>query len=161
MTAWLYIYRRQFLTEKGLLFKKGILHEDEQFTPRAFLAAKTVANSQVCFYHYVLRSNSITTRTDLRKNARDLLDTCRELEQIYAGLAEADLRRQLTDLLAQKYLSLFQQGRLYRWGREFAPRRYMLHLAKLPKTQLKAMLFAFSPRLYWHINHFSKRQKSA
>lgn len=37
MTAWLYIYSRSFLTENHLQFKYGIAHEDEEFTPRAFL----------------------------------------------------------------------------------------------------------------------------
>lgn len=157
MAAWLYVFRRHFLEEKGLSFKKGILHEDEQFTPRAFLAAERVANSRVCFYHYVIRDGSITTKPDLRKNARDLLDTCRELEQIYARLPEDALRIRLTDLLAEKYLSLFQQGRLYRWGRAYCPRGYLLSLARLPKTRVKTLLFAMSPRLYWHINHASKR----
>lgn len=157
MAAWLYVYRREFLLKNGLEFKLGILHEDEQFTPRAFLAAKRVVNSHVCFYHYVLRNGSITTKPDLRKNALDLLSTCRELEQIYAQLPEDTLQIQLTDLLAEKYLSLFQQGRLYRWGRDYCPKGYLLHLAKLPKTRLKTGLFALSPRLYWYINHISKR----
>lgn len=40
MAAVLYIYRREFLQENRLVFKPGILHEDEQFTPRAFLSAE-------------------------------------------------------------------------------------------------------------------------
>lgn len=157
MAAWLYVYRREFLTEQGLSFKKGILHEDEQFTPRAFLAAERVVNSHVCFYHYVIRDGSITTRRDMRKNAKDLLSTCRELEKIYGALTEDDLRERLTDTLAEKYLSLFQQGQLYRWGREYCPKAYLLRLARLPRTRLKAGLFALSTRLYWHVNHLTKR----
>lgn len=157
MAAWLYVFRRHFLEENGLFFKKGILHEDEQFTPRAFLKAERVGNSRACFYHYVIRDGSITTKPDLRKNAVDFLATCRELEQIYAQLPEKILGTRLTDQLAGKYLSLFQQGRLYRWGREYCPKRYLLRLARYPRNQLKAVLFALSPRLYWHINHASKK----
>lgn len=156
MAAWLYMYRRAFLEENRLRFKKGILHEDEQFTPRAFLAAKRVANSHVCFYRYVIREGSITTGRDLRKNARDLYSTCRELLAIYDRLPDETLRRLLTDSLVSKYLSLFQSGRLYRHGREFCPRAFLLRNARRPKTRLKAMLFCLSPRLYWHINHLSK-----
>ena len=32
MAAWLNIYNREFLLDNDLWFKKGILHEDEQFT---------------------------------------------------------------------------------------------------------------------------------
>lgn len=159
MAACLYVYRRQFLQDHGLRFKKGILHEDEQFTPRAFLAAQRTVNSHICFYHYVIRNGSITTSPDLRKNASDFLSTCHELEQIYSQIPDLYLRDRMTDLLAEKYLSLFQRGKLYRWGSDYCPKRYLLQLAKFPKNRLKAMLFALSPRLYWHINHLSKIQK--
>lgn len=160
MAAWLYVFRRRFLEENSLFFKKGILHEDEQFTPRAFLQAQRVVNSHVCFYHYMIRDGSITTSPDLRRNARDFLATCRELEQIYAKLPEVSLRTRLTDQLAGKYLSLFQRGRLYQWGREYCPKRYLLRLARCPKNKLKTILFALSPRLYWYINHASKSLRS-
>lgn len=159
MAAWLYVYRRGFLEENRLRFKKGILHEDEQFTPRAFLAAKRVINSRVCFYRYVIREGSITTGRDLRKNARDLYGTCRELLEIYKRIPDDRLRRLLTDSLVSKYLSLFQSGRLYRHGREYCPRTFLLRNARLPKTRLKALLFGLSPRLYWHINHLLKGKK--
>lgn len=159
MAAWLYGYRRSFMLENNLHFCKGILHEDEQFTPRAFLAAKSVINTGVCAYHYVIRENSITTSRDLRKNARDFLKTSEELEVIYHNLDNKELMLRLIDTLAEKYLSIFQQGKLYQWGREFAPKRQILRLAKLPKTKMKAVLFLFSPRLYWNINAVVKRLK--
>ena len=45
------VYKRELLLENSLFFKVGILHEDEHFTPRAFLCAKNVAYSGVSFYY--------------------------------------------------------------------------------------------------------------
>ena len=113
MAACLYSYRRAFLLENQLQFQKGILHEDEEFTPRAFLAANKVVNTHVCCYHYVIRGNSITTRKDMRKNAEDFHATCKKLAAVYSCLLDSELQDLLTDSLAEKTLSLFQQGKLY------------------------------------------------
>lgn len=62
--VWRTLYRRDFLTENNLLFKKGIMHEDEEFTPRALLAAKSVVLTDLAFYRYNNdRVNSIINST--------------------------------------------------------------------------------------------------
>ena len=38
--AWLNLYKRDLLFENNLYFEKGLLHEDEEWTPRVFLEAK-------------------------------------------------------------------------------------------------------------------------
>ena len=100
-------YRREFLVEKGLSFKLGILHEDEHFTPRAMLAASRVCNSGVLLYKYLIREDSISTERDMRRNARDLYSTLCELSSIYSDVSDKNLRRLLFDSLAVKYLNMF------------------------------------------------------
>lgn len=157
MAAWLYVYRREFLLANHLWFKQGITHEDEQFTPRAFLAAQRVVESGVRFYRYLIRENSITTQKDLRKNGKDLYETCLELKEIYEKLEDNGLKSELLDSLVVKYLSLFQTGRLYQYGSAYIHRQFVLNNAYRPKTRCKAWLFALSPRLYWHVNNLVKR----
>lgn len=157
MAAWLYVYRRAFLEDNNLEFKYGIAHEDDHFTPRAFLAAEKVVNTKVCFYNYVIRENSITTKKDLRKNARDLYNTCIELLDIYSTIEDEDLRNSLTDALVMKYLSLYQTGKLYQYGKDFIHKKFVWKNAYKSKTKMKAGLFCISPRLYWHINNISKK----
>lgn len=159
MSAWLYAYRRAFLLENNLLFKEGILHEDEQFTPRAFLAARRVTESAVCFYHYVLRGNSITTQKDLRKNAEDFYATCVELNAIYEKLEDTALRSAMQDSLVVKYLSLYQQGKLYQYGKKYVHKCFVRKNAHRIKTKSKAALFCVAPKLYWYVNHISKLRK--
>ena len=157
MVAWLNIYRRDFLIDNQLLFKCGILHEDEQFTPRAFLKANTVICSGVVFYHYIIRSGSITTQVDKRKNDTDLYNTCCELEKIYQDVEDTELRNYLINSLSGKILNIFQVGRLYQYGKKYIHKDFVKRTAIFKKAKYKARLYCFSPRLYYFINYISKK----
>lgn len=148
MAAWLNVYRRAFLEKHGLLFKVGRLHEDEEFTPRALLAAESVVLTGITFYHYIIRGGSITTQKDQRKNAQSLFATCQELREIYLGLEDKRLKKLLLDSLAEKYLSMIRSADLVQYGKEYYHKGFLLKNAKKPKTRLKAWLFAASPRVY-------------
>ena len=152
MAAWLYVYKRTFLTENNLFFKKGIYHEDEEFTPRALLVANSIINTGKAFYHYIIRDNSITTRKDKRKNADDLFDTCRILFAYYDKLEDKVLAKYLKDSLVNKYLSIFQEGKLYQYGEDYLHKEFILENAYKRKTKIKARLYNISPKLYWYIN---------
>lgn len=152
MAAWLYVYKRTFLTENNLFFKKGIYHEDEEFTPRALLVANSIINTGKAFYHYIIRDNSITTRKDKRKNADDLFETCRILFAYYDKLEDKVLAKYLKDSLVNKYLSIFQEGKLYQYGEDYLHKEFILENAYKRKTKIKARLYNISPKLYWYIN---------
>lgn len=157
MAAWLNVYRREFLSSNCLSFKRGILHEDEQFTPRALLKADSVILTGVKFYRYIIRDGSITTKKDKRKNAKDFYETCRELESIYNGIDDAELKALLLDSLASKYLSLFESGDLSKYGREYLPIEFLKRVAQFGKTKSKVKLISFSPRLYHLVRSLVKR----
>lgn len=157
MAAWLNLYRREFLIDNNLYFKYGILHEDEQFTPRVLLKADTVIITNINFYHYIIRENSITTKKDKRKNASDLYDTCRELELTYRKLENDELRIFLLNSLSDKYLSLFQSGELYKYGSAYYHRIFIIRNAKKRRTKMKSILYFISPKLYFIVNNSLKR----
>jgi len=159
MAAVLNLYRRAFLLENQLFFKDGILHEDEQFTPRAFLKADTVFNSGIVFYDYYIHGGSITRSPNLQKNAQDLYDTCCELSRLYSELTDRGLQKLLLDSLVVKYLHIFQVGRIYQYGKAYIHKRFVIQNAYRVKTRLKACLFCFNCRLYYLVNRFSKALK--
>lgn len=159
MAAWLALYRRDFLRKQGLWFPFGRLHEDEAFTPRAFLAARRVVNTGVCCYHYVWREGSITAQNNRCKHAADLYRTCLELLPVYEALPDRTLRRLLVDSLAVKLLSLWQEGKLWQYGAGFAHKSFLWKCARRPKTRMKVLLFWLSPRGYWYINNGIKRMR--
>lgn len=152
MAAWLYVYRRDFLLENELSFKVGIYHEDEEFTPRALLSAGSVVNTGESYYHYIIRQNSIMTQTDKRKHAEDLFKTCKHLCAIYDELDDNELKNHMKDSLVNKYLSIFQEGRLYQYGSHYLHKDFVLTNAYKMRTKLKVWLYCISPVLYWYIN---------
>ncbi len=58
--AWIYLYRRQFLVETKLQFRRGILHEDIAFTTEAVLRANSVRHVDICMYRYRQNPSSLT-----------------------------------------------------------------------------------------------------
>lgn len=74
------LYRKNYLIANGLYFKEGIVHEDQEFTPRAYCLAKRISYISVPAYNYWVRSGSIMTSPEKRaKKAKDLLIICDSL----------------------------------------------------------------------------------
>ncbi len=64
--VWQRCYRREFLTENNLYFREGILHEDNEFTPRACFRAKSVKVIPDVLYNYRVRPGSIMTTRGIK-----------------------------------------------------------------------------------------------
>lgn len=154
MAVWFNAYRRRFLLEHALAFKRGIYHEDEQFTPRAFLYAQSVICTEVMFYHYIVkRDGSITAQKDRRKHIRDLYSTCLELEDFYKRNTDGELLRLLLDRSTKIYLDTYRSAKAYKYGKEYSHKKYVKQNAIYPKTKIRSTMFCFSPRLYcWVCN---------
>ena len=140
--------RHEFLLENDLKFKVGILHEDEHFTPRALLKAKSVCYTGISFYHYVLREGSITKNKDKRKNAHDLIETLYELESIYRKIEDKEFKKLLLNSLAEKYFAMFLIAKLDRYKKTYIEKKFVLRNAKRLKTRIKALIFMVHPKIY-------------
>lgn len=57
--VWAYAYRRAFLVQHDLKFLEDLLHEDEEFTPRALYYAQRVKGSGQNWYYYYENGSSI------------------------------------------------------------------------------------------------------
>lgn len=111
VTCWRNIYRRSFLINYNLKFKLGLLHEDEQWTPRVFLNAENVFVTDYIFYNHNIRDGSITQQKVKTKNAIDILSTCNELRPIYEEIENVELKKLLLDNLVKLYLHAFYIGK--------------------------------------------------
>ncbi len=78
--AWAALYRRGFLQSKNLRFLEGILHEDQEFTPRAYFLARRIAYEPTVAYNYVQREGSIMKSANPKKST-DMLIICDRLWQ--------------------------------------------------------------------------------
>ncbi len=71
--AWAAVYRSEFLLKNRLCFYEGILHEDEEFTPRAYFLTKRIMYSHCHIYYYRQREGSIMKSDRDAKRAIDYL----------------------------------------------------------------------------------------
>lgn len=107
------IYRRDFLSSHNLLFKEGIFHEDNLFTPLACYYAGKVKVINECLYDYRVRSNSITTTNNV-KRLRDLLGTANTLAAFFIpkqGLDKTIVYRSITHHYQSVFAYVFKKDK--------------------------------------------------
>ena len=88
--VWQRCYRREFLLDNRLWFREGILHEDNEFTPRACLKAKSIKVIPNVLYNYRVRPNSIMTSRG-RKSKESLITIGNELSEMFSH--ESDIEK--------------------------------------------------------------------
>lgn len=82
--VWQRCYRRQFLIDNSLYFREGILHEDNEFTPRACLYAKSINVIPNVLYNYRVRPGSIMTTRGLRSK-ESLITIGNKLSELFSN----------------------------------------------------------------------------
>lgn len=65
-----FIVKRNYIIENNLFFKKGILHEDELWSPQVFLNAKSVGYCRESCYRYRYNREGSITQTGNAKNLK-------------------------------------------------------------------------------------------
>ncbi|YCA42426.1 glycosyltransferase [Bacillus sp. JZ8] len=161
MAAWLNLYKKSFLIDNQLNFEVGLLHEDEEFTPRAFLNASSVLGTNSIFYNYLIREGSITTSKKKLKNAEHIIKTCRKLEKIYERIEDKELKALLNDNLVDKFLNTFQTARLYsREHRKLVNKKFLENKAYTKRNRYRVMLFSLNRVIYYYVNYFFKKFKA-
>lgn len=141
-------YKASFLNDNSLRFSPGILHEDEEFTPRAFLCAKSVKCIDSPFYHYIIRENSITTQKNKTRNAISIFKICNELYPLYDNLQNINLKKLLKSHSAKICFRMIEEARLYeRTNRTIVDSQILKKCCIYPRERLRYMIYKISPKL--------------
>lgn len=155
--ACLYLYKKEFLDKNKLHFREGILHEDVEFTPRAILLSKTVAEIPDRLYHYIVRENSISTKKNREKNIKDLFNTLKELDRL-ADRQEAELCRWMKDAILNSYLNMVYDARIYRKEyRSLLDKGFLKGKAATSFNRVRVGLCLVNVRLYCKVNDYYKK----
>ena len=104
--VWQRCYRREFLMDNNLWFREGILHEDNEFTPRACLKAKSIKIIPDVLYNYRVRPNSIMTSRGIRSK-ESLILIGNELSELFShesGIDKTIIYRALTQYYQMAFL---------------------------------------------------------
>jgi len=142
------MYRRDFLIANELFFKVGILHEDIEYLPRLFLAAKTVKYLDYEFYCYVIRENSICG-TKSEKHLNDLLNTYGEWKALNDTIIDPETKRYYAGALSKYYITTCRK---FRYAHNVMPKgitkKYLLFNALNLKELIKTLAFIFFRSYY-------------
>lgn len=160
--AWLALYRRDYLLKNGLKFYEGILHEDQEFTPRAYCLASRIAYIDKVVYNYLQRTGSIMKSNRNAKRCKDLLVVADSLYRFASEKVAKDTLAYQT--IIQHVNFAFSQSLAY-YQREMFPLSvyrqksyYPLSTAGLnPSLKVKYTLMNLSLSLYLKI--YSKLRK--
>ncbi len=144
--AQLGVYRTAFLKSNNLFFKKGILHEDEQWSPRVMLQAECVARVDYAYYNYYIRTNSITQSIN-PKRYYDLINTAVELQDIYNRCGDIIIQQYGQQYLAKLYMNAASHLITVDNTFQIDPTLYRGR-ALAWKERLKEILFTISPKIY-------------
>lgn len=159
--AWSAIYRREFLISNDLKFYEGILHEDQEFTPRAYCQAKRIAYTDKHIYYYNQREGGIMKSSRNEKRCRDLLTVADSLYDFAIQNTPIDSRT-YKSLLQRVYFNVTQSLAFYTplvmpiseyKRRPYYPMDSALFSGNM---RYKLLLANFSPTLYTLIHRWLK-----
>lgn len=161
MYVWLNIYNRRFLIDNDLFFKNGVLYEDQEWTPRVFLKAKSVKQIDFLFYYYIVRQGSITQSKEGRAMGLDMLTICYELEKVYQQLDGTELKKLLNNDLSKLFLYAVEIGEFYsnKYNNLYS-KSFLLGKPLGARSKAKVCLFILNKSAYKYIHILHKRSKS-
>ena len=151
--AWLNMYRREFLIEHNLFFKKGIYFEDVEMLPRVFLSAKDITCLEGIFYHYVIRDNSIMTSQKNEKKKKDAINNLRSWKHLFDEITDFELKKYLYGMLVKMYLYECRIFEIKTWEIEGINFKFAIKYAINSKEKLKVLLFQLFPQKYIRISN--------
>lgn len=135
--------------ENGLRFAVGLLHEDMEMQPRAFLAAHSVVCLKYKFYNYIQRPGSIMKSQNSTKRATSMCEILGRWKKQFDAVDDLDLRHALYGYLAKCYLHTCRELRL---GNGLnAPgidNKFLIEAGANLKEKAKACVYATSPYFY-------------
>lgn len=142
------MYNRQFIIENNLFFVEGILHEDIDYLPKLFLAAKTVKYIKYEFYMYMIRESSICG-TKSPKHLKDLLKTYENWAKLNETINDIELKKSYAGALTKYFMATCREykvkDKIYPSGMNGA---YLIHNALSIRERIKAIVFVFFRPIY-------------
>ncbi len=149
-------YKVEYLKKNNLFFKKGILHEDVRWSPITLYLSEKVYASDLAFYHYVLRDNSISQKKHRTKNGIDLLETCHYLKKFSKKIESKIIKKYFLNYIAMTYMKAVAVNGLAYESSIKVERTFPLKHTCFYKDFVKAIFFLFSPLLYTKIYMYIK-----
>ena len=156
VVVWGNLYRRNYLLENDLFFKKGFIHEDNEIFSRLYLNANGIVGTKGAHYNYIIREGSIQTSKISKRREECYLEIFTEWFHTFNQVKDPDTRKALLNYLITTYLNVSHDHRLKRWRVEGFDLKFVLNNTERPVIKLKAALFTFCPDVYFRMRVIKK-----
>ncbi len=147
------IYNKSLLVDNECYFTKGILHEDDEWTPRVLIKANAIVVSTFSSYVYVIRENSIMKQTKFNRHIESLKFMIEKYDNQDFGFGE-QLKRLILDRMINNYISCFAKGQFYKEKQYYMPYSFFKDKIVFFRTRVKVYLFCFNKRLFCAVSKF-------
>ena len=141
-------YNRDFLMNNNLFFVVGILHEDNEYQTRLFLAANKVKYMHFEFYNYIKREGSICNSLG-DKNVKDLFQTYERWIKLNEGISEKNIYDAYCGALCKAFIHTCRE---YKLDRGEYPKGitngYLIKHALNTRELMKTVSFILFRRIY-------------
>lgn len=148
------IAKKELVTDNGIYFRKGIIHEDELWTPQILLAADTIQYSGLNIYYHIMREGSIMNSKNFERSGECYLIIINELSEVFRQNKGVDLTY-MWDHLADTYMQIVWKLPGFISDKRFDKKWPYKH-AYYKKTKRKALLLSLSPVLYLKMHSLRK-----
>lgn len=145
-SVWNYLFKREFLIQRGIFFINNSTAEDLNYVARVLLEAKKVKYIPVVAYAYVYRENSTTKSSSKEKIVRRINDVIQESENIDSKLRSKNINNGnslISGYIAQALMACAT-------GYVFIPRKKMRLFFKGKdlslKEKIKVLILIYLPK---------------
>lgn len=149
-----HICKTKLIKENSIYFLKGIIHEDELWTPQILMSAKKIYYSDLNIYYHFMRNDSIMHATKIEQSGRCYLIVANTLFEIFEKNKDKNLKY-LNDRCVNMYLQAVWKSPQY-VKNTFKYRLNLLKKSLYIKTRIKSLLYLLFPNLYLKIHSIVK-----
>ena len=161
VAVWRNIFRRTYLQEQNLKFKKGIYHEDEQITPYLFLKAKKVMLLNQSIYNYYVRDDSISSSKNWKKNIQDIFDVFYEnADYFLKNVKDEQLKNLLlNDIVRKMIYHLCKHHVPHEYAKQYIRKEFLYRYALGLKDKTRVLVFLCLPQVYYKVYRLNEERK--
>lgn len=145
---WLNLYRKDFLIQNNLFFKKGYYFEDMEFTIRFWLNNPIVVYLNYPFYNYVIRSGSIMTSSAKEKKQKDSLAILQEWFALILTIQDIEYRSYWLHYLVKIYITCSRLYNIKGWRINNLNFKFSFLHAKTIDLKAKVVIFTILSK-FW------------
>ena len=145
------LYRRRYILDKKLFFRKGFIHEDNELFPRLYLNADRIVGTSGTHYNYVVRDGSIQTGTMSSVRKKYLKVIFSDWLKKFSEVSDREAQKALFNYMITTYLNISHDYRLKGWWVKNLDLRFVLKHTERPIIKLKAILLTFCPDIYFRL----------